>query len=89
MPLILRVSIFVINMLIDLDEATERGSEFQAVLTLLLNELIVALLMHLSLRFLIRGPRLLVEYFVNTDDLSISTRLFRILKAIIRSAPSL
>ena len=48
-------------MLIDLDEATERGSEFQAVLTLLLNELIVSLLMHLSLRILIRGPRLLVE----------------------------
>ena len=48
-------------MLIDLDEATERGSEFQAVLTLLLNEFIVALLMHLSLRSLSRGPRLLVE----------------------------
>ena len=30
----------------DLDEATERESEFQAVLTLLLNELIVALLIH-------------------------------------------
>ena len=29
-------------MLIDLDEVTERGSAFQAVLTLLLNELIVA-----------------------------------------------
>ena len=48
-------------MLIDLAEATERGSEFQAVLTLFLNELIVALLMHFSLRILIRGPRLLVE----------------------------
>ena len=33
-------------MLIDLDEATDRGSEFQAVLTLLLNELIVALLIY-------------------------------------------
>ena len=48
-------------MLIDLAEATERGNEFQAVLTLLLNELIVDLLMPLSLRILIRGPRLLVE----------------------------
>ena len=48
-------------MLIDLDEAIERGREFHAVLTLLLNELIVALLMHLYLRILIRGPRLLVE----------------------------
>ena len=41
LPLILRVSIFVINMLIDLDEATERGSELQAVLTLLLTKLMV------------------------------------------------
>ena len=41
MPLILRVSIFVINMLIDLAETTERRSEFQAALTMLLNELIV------------------------------------------------
>ena len=48
-------------MLKDLDEATERGSEFQAVLTLLLNEFIVDILIHLSLRILIRGPRLLVE----------------------------
>ena len=37
-------------MLIDKAEATEGGSEFQTVLTLLLNELIVALLMQLSLR---------------------------------------
>ena len=37
------------------------GSEFQSVLTMLLNELIVALLIHLYLRILIRGPRLLVE----------------------------
>ena len=48
-------------MLKDLDQATERESEFQAVLTLLLNECIVALLIHLSLRILIRGQRLLVE----------------------------
>ena len=48
-------------MLKDVDEATERGSEFQAVLTMLLNELIVALLIHVSLRILIRGPRYLVE----------------------------
>ena len=33
--------IFLINILIDLAEATERGSEFQSALTLLLNELIV------------------------------------------------
>ena len=31
LPLILRVSIFVINRLIDLAEDTERGSEFQAI----------------------------------------------------------
>ena len=43
-------------MLIYLDEATERESEFQAVLTMLPNELIVALLMHLSLLILIRFP---------------------------------
>ena len=61
MPLILRVSIFVINMLIDLAESIARGREFQAVLTLLLNELVVALLMHLVLHILIRGLRLLVE----------------------------
>ena len=38
-------------MLINLAEATERGSEFQSVLTLLLNALIVALLIHLYLPF--------------------------------------
>ena len=76
-------------MLIDFSEVTERGSEFQAVLNLLLNELIVALLMHLYLRILIRGQLLLVEYVVNTDDLSISTRLFSILKARIRLALNL
>ena len=61
MPLILSVSIFVINMLIDLADVTESGSEFQSILTLLLNTLIVALLMYFSLRILIIGPRLLIE----------------------------
>ena len=76
-------------MLIELAEATERGSEFQEILTLLLNTLIVDLLMHLSLRIFNRGPRLFVESVVNTNYLSISMRLFSILKAGIRSALNL